>query len=85
MTSSYRILVLAFEEPPDMIHQEYGTYGDILVRSVFGDAKSNPDVEIKEHHVLESYEYPQLSEISAIMIAGSSETPVQDMLHGEMR
>ncbi|RTE80797.1 hypothetical protein BHE90_004689 [Fusarium euwallaceae] len=71
MTSSHRILVLAFEEPPDVIRKEYGTYGDILVRFVFGDAKPNPEVEIKKHQVLESYEYPQLSETSAIMIAGS--------------
>ncbi|RSL58543.1 hypothetical protein CEP53_006114 [Fusarium sp. AF-6] len=80
-----KILVLIFEEPPDVIRKEYGTYGDILVRFVFGDAKSNPEVEIKKHQVLESYEYPRLSEISAIMIAGSSETLGQNMLHGEMR
>ncbi|KAJ4212618.1 hypothetical protein NW759_011655 [Fusarium solani] len=71
MTSSHQILVLEFEEPPDVIREEHGTHGDLLVRFVFGDVKASPQVEIKKHQVLASHEYPPLSEISAIMITGS--------------
>lgn len=78
MTSPYRILVLEFEEPPDVIREEYGTHGDLLVRFVFGDLKDSPQVEIKKHRVLENHEYPRLSGISAIVITGSSEPPAQN-------
>lgn len=83
MASSHKILVLEFEEPPEVIRAAHGTHGDLLVHFVFGDLKSCPPIETKKHRVLASQKYPHLSEISAIMITGSSETSVKNMFRGK--
>ncbi|KAI8662390.1 GATase domain-containing protein [Fusarium sp. Ph1] len=78
MTRLHQILVPETEEPPNVIHEEYGTHGDLLVRFVFDDVKASPQVEIMKHQVLASHDYPPLSNISAIMITGSKYSAVEN-------
>lgn len=78
MRPPLRIAVLECDTPVDSVKAKYGKYGDIfetLLRrsaAALGNLNADTDLIVTKWDVVDGTEYPNLDEIDAVLLSGSS-------------
>ena len=77
MSPTLRIAILECDTPLTKTRAKYGGYGGVFTFLLQGGAKSidlpEEDLNISKWDVVEKQEYPELGDIDAVLITGSSE------------
>jgi hypothetical protein len=81
MKPPLRIAVLEADTPPDEIVAKFGRYGKVfrtlLENAADGLGKtgfSKDDLKLSAYDVVEKQEYPDLDDVDAVLISGSSKS-----------
>lgn len=77
MKTPLRIAILECDTPPPAVVEQYGRYGRIFTTLLEAAAKGlglspEQDLDLSAFDVVTAQEYPNLEDIDAILISGSS-------------
>jgi hypothetical protein len=80
MKTPLRIAILECDTPPDDLVAKYGKYGKVFTTLLEAAANdlgkpgfSKDDLELSAYDVVTEQKYPDLNDVDAVLISGSSE------------